>query len=338
MHGRERILKALAHEKTDCLPWMPITMMFAADNAGLKYLDYATDYRVLAEAQVRVAEDYDIDQVSVISDPGREASDCGAIVQYFDNQPPAIDESRARLGDKAELLTLPMPDPLGGGRMHDRVRGVEALKSRVLDDRLVEGWVEGPCAEASDLRGINTFMMDLYEDPAFARDLLAFTTELALRFGRAQIQAGADIIGVGDAAASLIGPQLYDEFVWPQQCALIRGLREAGASVRLHVCGNTTSILDGMGKTGSAMIDLDSPVSMAAARAAMGDEQVLLGNIDPVRVLRDGSPRDVSNAIAACHRDAGARYIVGAGCEVPRGTPPENLRAMHEYARGHQLS
>jgi uroporphyrinogen-III decarboxylase len=71
------------------------------------------------------------------------------------------------------------------------------------------------------------------------------------------------------------------------------------------------------------------------ARAEMGPEQLLLGNIDPVRVLRDGSPEAIEAALAECHRQSGARYIVGAGCEVPRGTPDANLYAMTRYARTH---
>ncbi|NLE57029.1 MAG: methylcobamide--CoM methyltransferase, partial [Planctomycetes bacterium] len=68
-------------------------------------------------------------------------------------------------------------------------------------------------------------------------------------------------------------------------------------------------------------------------RSAMGPDQVLLGNINPVSILRNGTPGQVHAAIAECHRQAGARYIVGAGCEVPRGTPHENLLAMRDYAR-----
>jgi uroporphyrinogen-III decarboxylase len=65
----------------------------------------------------------------------------------------------------------------------------------------------------------------------------------------------------------------------------------------------------------------------------MGPAQILLGNIDPVRVLRNGSPGEVHAAIAECHHQAGPRFIVGAGCEVPRDTPVENVWAMVEYAR-----
>jgi uroporphyrinogen-III decarboxylase len=68
----------------------------------------------------------------------------------------------------------------------------------------------------------------------------------------------------------------------------------------------------------------------------MGPNQVLLGNINPVKVLRDGTPDSVTAAIAECHRQAGPRYIVGAGCEVPRDTPVKNLRALQNYARAHR--
>src|SRR5260370_27056804 len=97
MNGRERVLALLSGGTPDRLPLMPITMMFAAERIGAKYRDYASDHRVLAEAQVRTAETFDFDYVSGISDPAREASDLAATVQWFDDQPPAIVEDCALL-------------------------------------------------------------------------------------------------------------------------------------------------------------------------------------------------------------------------------------------------
>ena len=195
------------------------------------------------------------------------------------------------------------------------------------------GWVEGPCAEAADLRGINALMLDFYDDPLFVRDLLDFVLQLALRYARAQVEAGADLIGVGDAAASLIGPKFYNDFVWPYEKKLVDGIHEMGARVRLHICGDTSPILERMGALGCEIVDLDYFAPVAAAREAMGSDQILLGNIDPVRILRNSTPESVTEAIAACHRQAGDRYIIGAGCEVPRDTPRENVRALTDYAQ-----
>ena len=336
MTSRERVLAHLEGRPMDQLPLMPITMMFACLQIGARYRDYCTDYRVLVEGQIRTAEKFGFDYVNTMSDPAREAADCGASVEYFDNQPVAIVENQALLADKTKLASLKIPDPLGGGRMHNGIQALALFQERVGKDKLIEGWIEGPIAEAADLRGINTLMMDFFDDPAFVRDLFAFVIELELRFAREQINAGADVIGLGDAAASLVGPQIYEEFVWPYEKKLVDGIHAMGGKVRLHICGNTRRILPGLGKLGCSIVDLDSMAPISEARQQMTPGQVLLGNLNPVAVLRNGDPAAVTAAIAQCHRDAGAPFIVGAGCEVPRDTPPDNLRALCAYAHTHQ--
>ena len=319
----------------DRLPLMPITMMFACDHIGARYRDYCTDYRVMVEGQMRTAEAFGFDYVNSMSDPAREAADCGAVVEYFDQQPVALVEDQALLADKTRLATLKLPDPLGGGRMHNSLKGLALYKERVGKDLMIEGWVEGPIAEGADLRGINTLMLDFFDDPPFVRDLFAFVIEMELRFAGEQVKAGADVIGVGDAAASLVGPQIYTEFVWPYEQKLIAGVHALGGRVRLHICGNTRRILSGMGRLGCEIVDLDFLAPLEEGRQQMGSDQILLGNVNPVAVLRNGTPQDVSHAIAECHRQAGPRFIVGAGCEVPRDTPLENLRALCDYAKAH---
>jgi MtaA/CmuA family methyltransferase len=333
MNGRARILARLSGGPVDHLPCMPITMQFAAARIGAKYRDYATDYRVLVEGQIRVAEEFGLDYVNTMSDPACEAADCGAVVSFYENQPPAIDEANALLSDKTRLAQLRIPDPHAPGRMRNRLRALALFKERVGGERLIEGWVEGPCAEAADLRGLNALMLDFYDDPGFVRDLFAFVLEMELRFAQEQIAAGAELIGVGDAAASLVGPGIYNEFVWPYEKKMMEGLHALGVPVRLHICGNTRRILDGIGRLGSDIVDLDFLAPITEARQAMGPGQILLGNIDPVRVLRDETPERVTQAVAECHRQAGERFIVGPGCEVPPDTPAANLRALVEYAR-----
>ena len=271
--------------------------------------------------------------MSAISDPAREASDLGAAVEWFDDQPPAIVESRALLADKAALPRLRLPDPSAPGRMRDRVKAVRLLAERSGANRIVEGWVEGPCAMGADLRGLNTLMLDFFDDAPFVEALFEFTVRMEIEFARAQIEAGATLIGIGDAAASLVGPKLYTQYVLPYEQRLIAAIQAIGAPVRLHICGNTKRIVEGMGLTGADIVDLDFPTPLGHARKAMKQTQVLLGNIDPVRELRDGTPESVEAALAECHRQAGAAYICGAGCEIPRGTPIANVEAMTRFAR-----
>jgi len=335
VNSRERIFAMLAGRPVDHLPAMPITMMFAADQVGAKYYDYATDCATQTEGQIRVAERFGVDYISVISDPCVEAADLGAAIKFFPDQPPAIDEANALLEDKAALARLKVPDPHGGGRMTNRIEAVRLMKERAGADKLVEGWVEGPCAESADLRGLNRLMLDFYDDPVFVLQLMNFVVEIELGFAKAQIEAGADLVGIGDAAASLLSPRFYHDLVFPNQKRMADGIHALGARVRLHICGDTRHILDGMGRVGADIVDLDSLAPLEEARHKMDWHQVLLGNIDPVRVLRAGTPESVYGAIAECHRQAGPRYIVGAGCEVVRDTPGENLQALVRYAQEH---
>lgn len=330
--GRSLVLAHLDGQPVDHLPAMPITMMFAARLAGIPYREYCTDFRALARGQVEVAGRFGFDHVSAISDPAREAVDLGAPVTWFPDQPPALDDTRALLADPARLASLAVADPLGGGRMTDRVRGIELLRA-LAGGLLVEGWVEGPCAEGANLRGISTLMTDFGDDPGFVADLFDFTTRQAIEFARAQVDAGADIIGVGDAAASLVGPAIYREVVLPSERRLADAIHAMGARVRLHICGNTRRSVADMATVGADIVDLDSMVPMAQARADAGLDQVLLGNLNPVTELLSSSPDAVAARVAACHREAGGRFIVGAGCEIPAATPHANVDALAGYAR-----
>jgi len=333
VNSRERVLAMLEGAPVDHLPCMPILMQFAGDLIGSSYINYATNFRFLTEGQMRAAGEFGIDHVNTMSDPAGEAADCGAAVKFFPNQPPALDGANALLTDKTLLDTLEIPDPYVGQRMHKRLQALALYKQRVGGEKLIEGWVEGPCAQGADLRGINSLMLDFYDDPAFVRRLFDFVLKLELRFAAAQIREGAELIGIGDAAASLVGPQIYEDFVWEYEKKMVDGLHALGAKVRLHICGDIRLVLDSVGRLGCDLVDLDYMVPISEAREKIGADQVLLGNIDPVRVLREGSPESVEAAIAECHRQAGPHYIVGAGCEVPRDTPQANLRALTRYAQ-----
>jgi MtaA/CmuA family methyltransferase len=337
MTGRERVAAAIRGEPVDHLPHIPISMMIAAEAIGEPYGKYVLEAEVHARGQVEFAGRWDVDNVSVVSCPTTEAADLGASIIYFPDQPPAVDEEHALLLDKAVLAGLKVPDPGSGRRMAKRLEVVRLLKERVGGEKLVEGWVEGPMAEAADLRGINAIMIDLIDDPGFVQDLFAFVYENAMSFARAQVKAGADIIGVGDAAASLIGPELYRDAVLSWEKKYIETIHAMGALVRLHICGNTNSLFPFLREVKADIVDLDSMAEIAGARREIGAGSLLSGNIDPVRVLKFGSPEAVREGLEGCLSDAGGRsYAACAGCEVPRGTPHENLAAMRDFARSHR--
>ena len=342
MTAKERVHASLAGETDEGYAFVPITMLYAANLIGERYVDYETKASVQAAGQLAIAEKFGASIVSVISDPAVEAADLGAHVEFPDNSPAYLVEERSLLANADALANLTKRGPLqpeNGRRMANRLLSVSLLNKQAGQTHAVEGWVEGPCAEAADLRGINRLMMDFFGDEVFLNDLLDFITEQEILFARAQLAAGADIIGIGDAASSLVGPELYEQWIAPRTQRYVNAIHSAGGLVRLHICGKTAQLASTIAAYGVDMMDVDFGNDLAAMRtdfaagAQDGVGPAIAGNIDPVTELKDGKPGQITERLAECRAAAGPRFLVGAGCEVPPGTPEENLIAMKAYAR-----
>jgi MtaA/CmuA family methyltransferase len=324
--SKERLHAAIRGRLTDRPAVTPIFMSWAAHFINRSYRDYYLDGDVLVNAQLAVTKAFGIDQASAISDPWREASGFG---MEFDYPEEGVGKPRAYLINSEEDVNKLRPvDFARSERMSQRVASVGKMASAVGRTTSVLGWVEGPLAEYADLRGVENAMMDLIDKPELFQAGGKLLAENAIGFARAQVQAGADVIGIGDAAASLIGPALYRDYVLPLEARLIEAIHGFGAAVKLHICGNTTAIVGLMTKTGADIVDLDWMVPLDRAREAVGPDVTLCGNFDPVGVLLQGTPETVAAAARECLRKGGPRFILMPGCEVPAATPEANIRAF----------
>ncbi len=207
MTARERVEATLRGTHRDHLANQPLLMSFAVAYHGVPYWEYVSDYRVLVAAQLRAAEDFGVDVVTCCSDAWREASDLGAELTYYDHEPPGC--TQPLLKERADLTRLQPVEPEAGPRMIDRILAVSDLADAAKGRAEVDGWVEGPVSQAANLRGLTELMLDTKDDPGFVDDLMDWVTDLEIAFARAQIRAGADVVGVGDAASSLLPPAFY---------------------------------------------------------------------------------------------------------------------------------
>jgi len=324
--SKERLYAVVEGRPSDRPAVTPIFMSWAAHYINRSYRDYYLDGDVLVSAQLAVTKALGIDQASAISDPWREASGFG---MEFDYPEEGVGKPRACLiNSDADVGKLRPVDAAASDRMRQRVESVGKLAEAVGRTHSVLGWVEGPLAEYADLRGVEKAMFDLIDKPELYLAAAKIVVENAIAFARAQIAAGADMIGIGDAAASLVGPALYHDLILPLEARLIAGIHDAGAAVKLHICGNTSSIVGLMARTGADVIDLDWMVPLDRARSTVGPDVTLCGNFDPVGVLLQGTPETVAAAARECLRKGGSRFILMPGCEVPPGTPEANIRAF----------
>ncbi|HTQ10433.1 MAG TPA: uroporphyrinogen decarboxylase family protein [Fimbriimonadaceae bacterium] len=332
MNGLERTLAFLGGEPVDRLPFHPIIMRWAAQHAGVTYRDFCLDYRAKCEAMIRCADDFDLDWVTVMSDPYAEASAFGLQIEYPENSLP-IDVG-GHLPDLRSARSLePYRIEDGHHRLLNRIAEVREFRRRVGGRLFIVGWVEGPVAEYADIRGVTDSAMDLLDDPEAVDCAMEVIVECALGFIRAQVEAGADCIGIGDAFCSQIGPALYRRFAWERERRMVAEIHRLGAIAKLHICGDTTPILPDMIATGADIVDVDHLVrDMTPFARLLGPGQVLSGKPDPVSTIQDGTPDSIAAAVRESTAQAGGRCIVSAGCEITPGTSAENMRAFRVSA------
>jgi MtaA/CmuA family methyltransferase len=329
VNNNERFMATLTGDKTDRVPVFPLLMFLAADRAGMAYREYATNGRALAEAQLIVQRKFDLDAITSCSDAFRISADLGGDMVYPETKTPYLQRPLVTSSHNVDQLGHPDPtDPKG--RMGDRVLATSEMVKAAAGQVAVLGWVDMPFAEACSICGVSQFMLMLQDDPATAHRLLAHLTSIVTDFALAQVKVGADMIGAGDAAASLISHKMYVEFALPYEQEVCRAVHTAGSWVKLHICGNTKHLLDDMVNSGADLFNVDHMVPLEKARdvyAANG--KCFKGNLDPVTQMMQASPEQCAAQAHACIAAAqGTRYMLSAGCEVPAETPDEVFRAF----------
>lgn len=313
---------------TDKILFRPILMYFAANYIGKTYGEFASDYKVLVDANLKCMDEFGLDMLGLISDPYRETSAFGAKIKYVpDGVPRCLNYVIQNIED---VKNLKNPDVHKEARTLDRIKGGELLSRKTQGKIPIIGWIEGPLAEACDLAGVENMMMQLMMDPDFANRLMDKCMVTAKDFAKAQIEAGCEIIGMGDAVCSQIDADTYNLFLKDRHKELIDFIHQLGGKIKLHICGDTTHLLQSYQSFNLDILDLDWQVDIGKARKILGNDVILAGNINPV-LVQDKSRDEVfqmSKDLVEKHKNE--RFILSAGCEITVLTPPENLKAMRE--------
>lgn len=334
MNSYQRFMAAVKGESLDRVPVFPLLMFFAVNRAGITYQRFATDGRALADAQLSAQKTFGFDAITACSDAFRLSADLGADMVYPEDNPPF--PSKPLVTSAGDIPGLRRPDPTDKKtRMADRALAVSEMAKESSGKVAVLGWVDMPFAEACSVCGVSNFMTMIADDPAGAHAILAFLTKVVVDFSLIQVEAGADMIGAGDAAASLISPVMYSEFALPYEQEVCAAIHHAKNLVKLHICGNTKRLLPEMVKSGADLFNVDHLVPFTMARDVYSAHgKCFKGNLDPVSQIMQATPEECAGYARKCLVEAGGtRFMLSPGCEVPAKTPDEVFQAFCDEPR-----
>jgi uroporphyrinogen decarboxylase len=203
---------------------------------------------------------------------------------------------------------------------------------------LVACFDQYPFSLACALLSAEQAMLRLSDDRPLVEAVMERGVEAAVAYGRALVDAGADMLSGGDSPAGLLGPSWYRDVALPfEQRLIVRLQSVVPVPVSLHICGDATPILGWMASSGADVLELDHQVPIAEAARHVGSRAAVWGNLDPVALLARGTVAQVRQAtgdlLQAVEQCGQRRFVLSSGCTLAVETPPENLHAMLDAAR-----
>ena len=335
MDGCDRVLRVLDGGAADRLAVLPIVHSGLAGLCGVRLGEYFSDAAVMARVITDGCRRFGFDGAQLTLGVAAEPEALGAITEQPADGAPILRQHL--LSDLSALDDLRSRDPTTAGRMPLFFEAVERVKRDAGDSLFVLATLRGPLNITAQLRGIEDALVDMIERPEDIERVLDFATDVAIKVSKVTLSTSADGVVFGEATCSpnFISPDLYRRLVWPRHVRLVRELRAMGwRFIGFHVCGNILPVLEDLISTGADLLDVDYQVPAARAIELAAGRVTLRGNLDPSSVFRFGSPDKVrAETRALCQAVAGGRWILGSGCDIPPGTPPENLQAFVEAAR-----
>jgi uroporphyrinogen-III decarboxylase len=323
MNSRDLTLNTLQGTNIK-IPFNPFIMHLAASLSKIDYChDYCQNAELLADAQLKCADFFGIDHVNVSTDAYREASAWGIEINWESHTP----VPRSFLNWK-DFDAIEDPDMSSAPRVQNRVEAVRLLKKKSGSDQCVIGWIEAPFAELSCLFGlVNVLMIARYPDwENIMKKLVKRILPFQIEFAKMQIEAGADVIGAGDSAASQIGPMRYEKCFYEPTKELFTTLGKKVPTF-YHCCGDNQIVdKDGrdmlklIGSTRTSNLDVDYLVDLGVAKSKVGKGVCIRGNSN-TQILGSSkySPEEVITEITntILKGKDGKHYMFGAGCEWP---------------------
>ena len=338
MNSLERVQTVMAGGIPDRVPVCLHNFMLAAREADIRIEDYRVDPEAIARAHLQAVEKYGHDCILVDTDTTMLAEAMGARSECAPNEPGRIVAPAIRSLDEVDRLNVIHPET--DGRIPALLEAIRIMAKQVGREVAIRGNADQAAFDLPCLvRGIENFLMDLLDcpdDPRLER-LIEICYESHLAVHRALIKAGAHLTSMGDSLAGpdVTSPCLFKRFARPYEERLVKDLAADGVSVVIHICGDTSRILDQMAEYDSCGFELDYKTDAAMAKQTAGQRHALWGNIDPSGVLTNGTVQEVREATRKLIETwkPGGRFVLNAGCAIPPTAPPENIFAMIETAR-----
>ena len=243
----------------------------------------------------------------------------------------SIQEHMIKEPEDFELLKAYQPAPVVD------VSPLIRAKAEVGDKGIVAPWCTGIFNYMSELRNLESLLMDPFLDEDFYG---AFASYCQARLNQAiepVLAEGTDMLCyTGNiASATMVGSNYFEEWVLPYEKQRVDLIQSRCQGIIYHNCGDSQGLIDGYNKLGMRCFETmtEPPYAdneLEAFLQGMRQDITLMGNIDQIQFLKTATPAQVTEKARSILEKAKVhpRFILGTSDFLEEGTPAENLRAI----------
>lgn len=301
-------------------PGVKLTKTTLKENLFDEQLQFKTLFLLL--------ERFEPDGIFTFMDLTVELEALGLPVKFPENDNPSIVEHPIKTID--DLKNLQKRWNGLSGRM---ITFVELMKKMAASFPIINGgYVIGPFTMAGELIGVNNIAIEVMINPDLVKKVLEFCSDVIEKYTLALFEAGADTVAVLEPTAVILSPEQYKEFSLKPFKKLTNNINKP---LILHICGNTTHLIEQMIESGAIGLSLDSDVDFKELKKQVPEDITLIGNLNPTKVFLQGSINKVKEATISLKKEMKDRknFIISTGCDLPIDTPLENIDTFMKTAR-----
>jgi uroporphyrinogen decarboxylase len=311
----------------------------ATRNSAGSFMGLATNPELATEVTLQPIDRYGLDAAILFSDILTVPDAMGLGLYFVEGEGPKFERP---LKDEAAVLALSAPPEGSLQYVFDAVTRIRTeLNGRVP----LIGFSGSPwtlacyMVEGQGSREFHTIKKMMYQRPDLMRRILEVNAASVAAYLNAQIDAGAQAVMLFDSWGGALADGAYQEFSLKYMQMVVRQLQREkdGVPVPCIVFTKGGGLwLEQLAGIGADALGLDWTVNLGQARARVGAQVALQGNLDPAVLL--AAPQQIRAEVARVLASfgAGSGHVFNLGHGISQFTPPEAVAVLVEAV--HEMS
>lgn len=308
-------------------PWMAT---IGLQLTGYKLREVYLSPQKHLELAIAMDQEFEADFVYPLDDGAIFVESLGLPLMQSDYDFPSTLDNPIK--DSESLSRLKRLDPYSDGRMPQYLEALNLISRRF--DKPLAISLQGPFTLAVELAGVDDFARAIIRRPDFVEEMLDYTHNLVSDYAQAVAEAGVRLLCISEPTAVILSPTRFEQLVVKRLKILYDSLPEHVWRV-LHICGDTNYIMQEMLSSGVEGLSLDQVMNLPQVAQQVPEEVVIIGNLDPVYVLREMQASQVRQHTLELLRSMKKypNFLFSFGCDCTPDTPHDNLKTAIKAAQ-----